>query len=370
MSKFTEEKLEQAIIALLEELDVPWQDSDMSFSVQHHRTGLEYKGSTLNSLFAQRSNFLRPSFYRMVRDILRFNRESLLVLEDPSGELLMGEYLVSNGYSQEFIEHFIMPMGAAIWSATMAEMERMPARFFVRFFHNHGMLSVNDRPVWRVIKGGSRQYLERLVAGHLDRIRINTPVESIRRLPDQVLVKARGLEAERFDHVFIACHSDQALALLDDATPAEAEVLGAIPYQHNQAVLHTDASLMPKRKLAWAAWNYHILENRQQPVAVTYNMNILQSLDTPEPFCVTLNHTGAIDEARIIQCIDYSHPVFTPAAVAAQARHAELNVARTYFCGAYWRNGFHEDGVVSALAALEHFTQQQAHAQRNLQMAG
>ncbi|MEJ2534712.1 MAG: FAD-dependent oxidoreductase, partial [Gammaproteobacteria bacterium] len=206
----------------------------------------------------------------------------------------LGDYLRANRYSQPFMDHFILPMGAAIWSATTAELERMPARFFVRFFKNHGMLSVNDRPTRRVVKGGSRQYLERLVAGHRDRIRLDAPVESVRRMANQVLVKARGAEPEAFDHVFIACHSDQALALLDDPTAAEREVLGAMPYQRNEAVLHTDASLLPKRRLAWAAWNYHVLEKPERPVAVTYNMNILQSLDAPETFCVTLNHTDAV----------------------------------------------------------------------------
>jgi predicted NAD/FAD-binding protein len=361
-------------IALLDELGVAWQPSDMSFSVQHHGTGLEYKGSTLNSLFAQRSNLLRPSFYRMVRDILRFNRESLAVLEAPDEGPLMGEYLAANGYSKEFVEHFIMPMGAAIWSATMAEMSQMPARFFIRFFKNHGMLSVNERPVWRVIKGGSRQYMDKLVAGHRERIHLNAPVESIRRLPGQVQVKVRGAEPQMFDQVFLACHSDQALAMLSDPSAAEREVLGAMAYQRNEAVLHTDASLMPRRRLAWAAWNYHIHQHgaaAAQPVAVSYNMNILQGLDAPETFCVTLNHTAAINPEKVIRTIDYDHPVFTAEAVAGQARQAELNSGRTFYCGAYWRNGFHEDGVVSALDALQHFSQRhEQDAQRDFQRAG
>lgn len=357
-------------IALLDELDVPWQPSDMSFSVQHHGSGLEYKGSTLNSLFAQRSNLLRPSFHRMVRDILRFNRESLAVLELPGDGPLMGEYLAANRYSQEFVEHFILPMGAAIWSATMAEMTQMPARFFVRFFKNHGMLSVNERPVWRVIKGGSRQYMEKLVAGHRRHIHLNSPVEAIRRLPGQVQVKVRGAEPQLFDQVFLACHSDQALAMLSDATDAERDVLGAMAYQRNEAVLHTDTSLMPRRRLAWAAWNYHIHERATeaaQPVAVSYNMNILQGLNAPETFVVTLNHSAAINPDKVIRAIEYTHPVFTAKAVAGQARQAELNSDRTFFCGAYWRNGFHEDGVVSALNALQHFSQRHEHAQRNFQ---
>jgi predicted NAD/FAD-binding protein len=347
-------------IAMLDELGVAWQDSDMSFSVRHERTGLEYKGSTLNSLFAQRSNLFRPSFHRMVRDILRFNREAPALLEPGAEDPALLDWLHEHRYSREFIDHFIMPMGAAIWSATLREMGAMPARFFVRFFQNHGMLQVNDRPVWRVIRGGSRSYLDALVAGHRDRIRLSTPVESLRRLTDGVLLKARGAEAETFDAVFLACHSDQALALLDDPRPVEREVLDAIPYQANEAVLHTDASLMPRRRLAWAAWNYHILAGdpaalEARPVAVTYNMNILQTLDAPETFCVTLNNTAAIDPKRIIKVMEYHHPVYTREGVAAQARHREVNGAGTYYCGAYWRNGFHEDGVVSAQAALAHF---------------
>lgn len=357
-------------IALVDQLDVDWQDSDMSFSVQHPGTGLEYKGSTLNSLFAQRSNLFRPSFYRMIREILRFNREAPNLLTNGDSEISLDAYLANNGYSREFIEHFIIPMGAAIWSAKPAVMGRMPAQFFVRFFHNHGMLSVNDRPVWRVIKGGSKQYLEKLVAGHRDRIRLNTPVESIRRLADHVEVKARGCEAECFDHVFMACHGNQSLQLLSDPSLEEETALSQFHYQSNEAVLHTDHSLMPKRRLAWAAWNYHIPVEEQERVALTYNMNILQRIQAPETFCVTLNHTNAIDPGKIIETIQYSHPVFTPEAVAAQKQHAAINGAqRTYYCGAYWRNGFHEDGVVSALAALEHFKQRNEHEQRDLRRA-
>jgi len=358
-------------IDLLETLGVRWQDSDMSFSVKHERTGLEYNGTSLNALFAQRSNLFRPSFLGMIRDILRFHREAPALLESGAPDCALGDWLERNGYGRAFTEHYVIPMGSAIWSATQQRLREMPAKFFVRFFKNHGMLSVDERPVWRVIEGGSRNYVERLVAGHRDRIHTGSPVEAIRRFPDHVSVKVRGQEPQRFDHVFLACHSDQALALLEDPSEAEAAVLGAIAYQDNEAVLHTDASVLPRRRLAWAAWNYHLLERPERPAAVTYNMNMLQGLDAPETFCVTLNHTGAIDPARIIDTYHYSHPVFTPAAVAAQARHREVNQGRrTSYCGAYWRNGFHEDGVVSALAALEHFAEDRTHAQRSFQRAG
>ncbi len=352
-------------IALLDELGVASQPSSMSFSVRDEASGLEYNGTTLNTLFAQRSNLLRPSFLGMLRDILRFNREAPALLEAPGGELPLGEVLARGGYGRAFIERYIVPMGAAIWSTDPASMQRFPARFFVRFLHNHGMLSVNARPQWRVIRGGSARYVEQLTAPFRDRIRLRTPVESVRRLPGSVIVKARGRDAERFDALFLACHSDQALRLLADPSPAERAVLSAIPYQENEAVLHTDTRLLPRKRRAWAAWNYHVLREPGERVALTYNMNILQGLDAPEPYLVTLNRGDQIDPAKVIKRITYHHPQFTPAGVAAQARQAELNgPLNTYYCGAWWRHGFHEDGVVSALAALDHLRQR--HAQRPL----
>lgn len=357
-------------IALLSELGVPSHASDMSFSVQNEQTGLEYNGTSLNALFAQRSNLFRPSFHRMIGDILRFNREATDILESDTLELTLGQFLQDRNYSRAFIDNYIIPMGAAIWSAAPDMMLRMPASFFVRFFDNHGMLAVNDRPIWRVISGGSRNYVDKLVAGHRERIHLNTRVERIRRYSTHVEVKVSGTEPQRFDQIFIACHSDQALAMLADASPLEREVLGAIHYQANEAILHTDERLMPRSKRAWAAWNYHIADDVSERAAVTYNMNILQGLAAPVQFCVTLNHAGAIEPSRIIKRIQYSHPMFTRQAIAAQQRQAEVNGDRTYFCGAYWRFGFHEDGVVSALNALEHFKDRERHAQRNLRRAG
>jgi predicted NAD/FAD-binding protein len=352
-------------IALLDELGVASQESSMSFSVRNEASGLEYNGTTLNSLFAQRRNLLRPSFLGTVCDILRFNREAPALLAEPGGELPLGELLVRGRYSRAFIDHYIIPMGAAIWSTDPASMFNFPARFFVRFLHNHGMLTVNDRPVWRTIRGGSARYVEKLTAPFRERIRLDTPVEWIRRMPGSVIVKARGAEAQRYDAMFLACHSDQALRLLADPSGIEREVLGAIPYQTNEAVLHTDTRLLPRRRLAWAGWNYHVLPPGHGPIALTYNMNILQRLDAPTPFLVTLNRSDAIDPARIIKRMTYEHPLFTPASVAAQARQRELNGAGgTYYCGAWLGNGFHEDGVVSAQRALADF--QADHAQRAL----
>jgi predicted NAD/FAD-binding protein len=352
-------------VALLRELGVESQPSAMSFSVRSEASGLEYNGTSLNGLFAQRRNLLRPSFHRMIRDILRFNRLAPRLLESGT-DTSLGEYLREQRYSRQFIDDYLVPMGAAIWSTDPARMLDFPARYFVRFFHNHGMLSVNERPQWRAIRGGSARYVEKLVAPFRHRIRLHTPVESLRRLPGRVVVQARGAEAEGFDHAFVACHADQALKLLADPTPLEREVLGAIRYQENEAVLHTDTALLPRTRRAWAAWNYHVLPEAASKVALTYNMNVLQTLAGRETFCVTLNRSQDIRPERVLKRLVYHHPLYTPAAVAAQQRQHEVNGARrTYFCGAYWRFGFHEDGVVSALSALRHF-EGRALAQRDL----
>ncbi len=347
-------------IALLKRLGVKTQASDMSFSVKCERTGLEYNGTSINTLFAQRRNLFRPSFYRMIRDILRFNRQAPTLLDWPEPGPSLGTYLDSHGYSQEFAEQYIVPMGAAIWSADRATMLGFPARYLVQFFKNHGMLSVDDRPTWRVITGGSQRYMEKLAAPFRERILLNSPVESITRHPASVEVRTRlnsgGRRACSFDAVVLAAHSDQSLAMLADPSPQEREILGAIRYQENEAVLHTDASLLPRRRLAWAAWNYHVLPDQPDRAVVTYHMNRLQGLAAPHQFCVTLNHTKAIDPRKIIRRIIYHHPVYSPAAVSAQKCHDEISgMNRTYYCGAYWGFGFHEDGVKSALAVCKMF---------------
>jgi predicted NAD/FAD-binding protein len=358
-------------IELLDELGVAWQPSNMSFSVRCEKTRLEYNGTSINSLFAQRRNALRPSFLRMVADIMRFNRSAPELLGDPSDALSLGEYLDANGYSRYFVEHYIIPMGAAIWSSRPADMLKFPARFFVEFFSNHGFLSVNERPTWRVIRGGSREYVARLTAPYAGRIHLNTPVASIQRQPHQVVLRLKDGTVEHFDQVFIACHSDQALKLLSDASHEEREILGAIPYQANEALLHTDERLMPRRPLAHAAWNYHLPIGQSDRVTVTYNMNILQSLTAPVQFLLTLNRTADVDPAKVLGSYVYHHPVYTTAAVAAQKRRHEINgVRRTYYCGAYWSYGFHEDGVRSALASLEEFRRRQTYEQLHLQRVG
>jgi uncharacterized protein len=334
---------------------VAWRDSEMSFSVRNEVSGLEYNGTTLNSLFAQRRNLLSPTFYRMIRDILRFNKQALALLA-PGNEITLGDYLAANPYSTQFVRDYIVPMGAAIWSTDAEQMLQFPARFFVRFFHHHGMLSVNHRPQWRTIKGGSASYLEKITASYRDRIQLNCPVTAVHRDAHGVtLTSTQG--QQRFDYVFFACHSDQALSILGaEATAAEQQILGAIPYQDNSVFLHTDTSLMPRRKLAWAAWNYHVTAQASNKVQVTYNMNILQGIRSALPLLVTLNHTQGIDQSKIIKKLHYRHPLFTLAGAQAQLRHAEISGHnRSGFAGAYWKNGFHEDGVVSALAAIQHF---------------
>jgi len=361
-------------IALLNQLGVASQPSEMSFSVRNENNGLEYNGTSINGLFAQRRNLLRPSFHRMILDILRFNREAPELLADDSHrEVRLGDYLAEHRYSQRFIDDYLIPMGAAIWSTEPTRMLGFPARFFVRFLHNHGMLSIDDRPQWRVIVGGSARYLDKLVAPWRHHVRLRCPVEQVQRSDDGgVLVSSLAHGTERYDHVFFACHADQALRLLADPTRAECEVLGALPYQRNDAVLHTDTRLLPRTRRAWAAWNYHVRSDRAaviggQRVALTYDMNILQSLRSKHTFCVTLNRGDEVDPRHVLKRLTYHHPLFTPAGVAAQARHGEVSGLRgTHYCGAYWRYGFHEDGVVSALNALRLF-ERAVHAQRDLQ---
>jgi predicted NAD/FAD-binding protein len=343
-------------LGLMDELNVGFRSSEMSFSVQCQQSGLEYNGSSLNGLFAQRRNLFRPAFYRMIRDILRFNREALEYLASDQEDMSLASFLAEGRYSRQFIGQYLIPMGAAIWSAEPHMMEVMPARFFIRFFKNHGLLSLDNRPQWKVIQGGSQAYVSKLVTAHRDRIRLSSPVQWVARRSDHVLVKAAGSNAERFDYVFMACHSDQALSMLETPSEDERQVLGAIPYQSNDVVLHTDASMMPERRAAWASWNYHIPAGEHGRASLTYHLNRLHSLPGKQQFFVTLNSSDRVSPDSIIRSYDYSHPVFTPQGVAAQARHDELNGRhRTFYCGAYWRNGFHEDGVVSAMAALESF---------------
>ena len=338
-------------IRLLGQLDVRFKPTEMSFSVNDPDSGLEYNGNNLNSLFAQRSNLLSPGFWKMLRDILRFNKEALRDLEQQriAADTTLNDYLQANGYSERFILHYIVPMGAAIWSMSMADMLGFPLQLFVRFFKNHGLLSVNDRPQWCVIEGGSSAYIAPLTASFKERIRLNCPVTRVERDLDGVVIHSAA-GSERFDKVIFACHSDQALKLLAEPSSAEQSILGALPYADNEVVLHTDIGLLPKRKLAWASWNYRLNGAGNTHAAVTYDMNILQGLQSDTTFCVSLNQSAGIDPSKVLAKFTYAHPQYSLKAVAAQQRWEELDGAQhTYYCGAYWANGFHEDGVVSAL---------------------
>lgn len=341
---------------LLCQLKVESEPSTMSFSVRDEASGLEYNGTSINTLFAQRRNLVRPRFLRMVRDIIRFYRESRLLLESPDSQLTLGEYLEENRYSPEFKNWHLLPMGAAIWSTGEQGIESFPARFFVQFFENHGFLQVSGRPQWRVLKGGSSSYIGPLTRPFQDSIRLRTPVTSIRRHPNAVSIQSGDGSTERFDQVVIATHSDQALRMLADPSAAEREILGAIPYTVNDTVLHTDETLLPKRRLARASWNYHLPMRPDNRPSLTYYMNSLQNLTSRDHFCVTLNRQDRINPDRIIKRLTYEHPVFSARSFEAQQRKGEISGKnRTFYCGAYWGYGFHEDGVASALDVCSNF---------------
>jgi len=348
-------------IKLLNRLGVASQPTEMSFSVVDRRSGLQYRSTNLNTLFAQRRNLFRPSFWRLLADILRFRREFPRWYGSEDLSVSLGELVRTGGYSRSFVDQFLVPMGSAIWSADPARFLDFPAAAFVTFFHNHGILDLRDQPRWLVIAGGSREYVKPLCAPFRNRLRLSSPVVRVRRHPDRVEILPRGGEAERYDQLVLACHSDQALALLADATPAEREILGAIPYQKNEAVLHTDRAWLPSRRRAWASWNCLIPEKTLAAPCLTYYMNRLQSLEAPQPFCVTLNPPVAIAEERVLRRMVYHHPVYSEAAFRAHRRWEEINgTNRTWFCGAYWGYGFHEDGLNSALAVCKKFGQELA----------
>lgn len=340
--------------ALLAELGVATQPSHMGFSVADGSGRFEYSG-TPRGLFARRANLFDPRFLRMLRDWRRFNREAPGLIGMNGTAPSLGHWLERQGFSRWFVERLIVPQAAAVWSADPEQMWSFPASFLAEFFGNHGMYSLRERPKWRTVSGGSRSYVEAIVAPWRERLRLAAPVRRIERLGDRVRIEAEGCESEEFDQVVIATHSDQALAMLGpNATRAERETLGAIPYQANEVVLHTDPSLMPRRRPVWSSWNFHLGAEPPGKTTVTYWMNRLQRLAGERDYFLTLNRGEAIDPARVIRRLHYDHPVYTAEGVAAQRRHAEISgVRRTHYCGAYWGWGFHEDGVLSALRVCE-----------------
>jgi predicted NAD/FAD-binding protein len=344
-----------SFVRLLERLGVAAQPSEMSFSVRSDRRDLEYAGGGLATLYAQRRNLLSPRFHRMVLDVLRFYREArALVAEGP--EVALVAWLRERGYSEAFVEDHILPMVGAVWSSSRDGARDFPARFLARFFENHGFLEVNDRPPWLTVAGGSRTYVRAILDGFRGELRSGCPVRSIRREDGAVVVRPENEAAERFDHAIVACHADQAARLLEDPSPAERELLAAFPYRANDVLLHEDERVMPTLRRTWSSWNYHLDDEARPGASVTYWMNRLQRLPSPRQYFVTLNRGEAVRPERVLRRLVYEHPVFTSSGVAAQARHQELvDHRRTSYCGAYWRNGFHEDGVVSALRVCRRF---------------
>jgi len=345
-------------LSLLSEIDQEHQDSVMSFSVSNKLKNIEYNGSSLNGIFTQRSNIFSLSFLEMIKDILRFNKNKLNDRQ-LSDSLTVGDFLNEYAYSVQFSEDYLLPMASSIWSAEQKEILKMPINFLLNFFNNHGLLQIKDRPQWMVVSGGSREYIKKLSFSYKEKIVLNAKIESINRYKDFVTLKENNKTPENFDYVFIATHSDQALKMLNDPTDCEREVLSAIKYQDNEATLHTDSTLMPASKRAWAAWNYRVDGNENKRVNVTYSMNILQNLTSKTEYFVTLNNSQSINPKNVIRTFNYSHPIFSNQTIKAQARHKEINSGyRTFYCGAYWRNGFHEDGVVSAKNSITHFKDQ------------
>ena len=340
-------------IRLLDELGMQGQPTPMGFAVSDQKNGLEYCGDGLGGMFAQKRNLFSPSHWRFIRDILRFNKQAPALLNSAQGDIPLGQYLRDNGYGERFSRDYILAMGGAIWSCSLEQMEVFPARFFIQFFQNHGLLSLNDRPQWFVVPGGSNQYVQPLVDGCDATFYVGTPVQAIRRDHQGVHVTVHK-EEKHFDQVMLACHSDQALALLSDPDDREKSTLSQLGYQDNEVVLHTDTRLLPRRERVWSSWNALLFEQDQERVQVTYNMNILQGVTAPETFCVTLNATDRIDEKHILARYRFAHPLFTPQTVAARETLLKENGKQgTWFAGAWCRNGFHEDGVVSALNVVE-----------------
>ena len=338
--------------SLLDNLGVKYENSNMSFSVFSKKNNFEYNGTSLNSLFSQRKNILNFKFIRMIFEILRFNKEAIKL---KSKTILLNQYLKKNNYSEYFCDNYILPMGAAIWSSDIKTILNFPAHFFISFFKNHGMLSINDRPQWLTIKGGSQEYVKKLTSYFKNNIRLNSKIKSVVRNKDYIEIEDNQSK-EKYDYVFFACHSNEVLEILEKPTTHEVEILKALPYQQNNVILHTDSNVMPKNKLSWAAWNYNIDSQKESPVTLTYNMNILQNIKSKDDLLVTLNPKNPIPKEKIIKKLKYGHPKFSKESIFAQKNNKKISGKnRSFYAGAYWGKGFHEDGVKSAYEAVKIF---------------
>ncbi len=353
-------------IKLMKKLEVATQATEMSFSVKNLATGLEYNGNTLNSLFAQRRNFFSPRFYRIVLDIVKFNKlcKAHIEAQKDSENMTLLDFIKQHNLSEGFTKNYILPMCAAIWSTSLEASANFPLSFFLTFFNNHGLLNITNRPQWHTLIGGSNQYIAPLTQSYLDKIKLNSPVQKVQKTAAGFKITSNGLTQE-FDQVIFACHSDQALKMLDLASFETklqkdlGDILGAIPFADNDVILHTDTAQLPDRPLAWASWNYRIKgtdDDNNSPASVTYNMNILQQIESDTTFCVTLNNTAEIDPSKILGRYSYAHPQFSPQMVNAQQQRMKIcGQQGMHFCGAYWYNGFHEDGVRSGLEVAQRF---------------
>lgn len=346
---------------LLDLLGVRSQPADMSFSVRADHAGLEYQSG---DLFAQRRNLASPGFWRMLADILRFNRAARSVAAGPTANgadtlplmATIRDFLWQANFGRQLWEHYLLPMTAAIWSSPPRQVENFPARFLLGFLANHGLLQLRDRPQWLTIPGGSRTYVAALAAPLGERVRLGCPVRRVERVDDGVVVDAANQPPQQFDAAILATHAPQSLAMLTDATLAERRTLGAFAYQSNDAVLHADATVLPRRRRAWASWNFLATDDPARPPAVTYDLNLLQQLRLPAPLCVTLNPPVPLRDDAVLAPLQFEHPLYSTASVAAQSQREELHRdGRVFFAGAYWGYGFHEDGVNSALAVCKHF---------------
>ena len=342
-------------INLLNHLKVKSQKTQMGFSVKDVSKDFEYSGNSISAIFAKKSNIFNPLFLNMIKSIIMFNRQSIKDLHTISSDLTLHNYLQQNNYSNFFIDKYIAPMAAAIWSTNSLEILKMPAKFFIRFFNNHGLLQITKRPQWWVIKKGSKQYVKKIINNIQGKVLLDHSVTSVKRTDENVIIRTNNNESI-YDYVIFANHSNQALNILSNPNSDEIKILGSIKYQKNIATIHTDTSILPKRKIAWSSWNYSLDSKNKDKITLTYNMNILQNLSSNKTYCVTLNKNQPIDDNKIIKEVVYHHPLFNVDSVKSQSSKELINGRnRSYFCGAYWGNGFHEDGVNSALDVCKEF---------------